>query len=326
MVIDMNLSEKVLEELAYANEPQSGEALAEKLNVSRNAVWKAVEALRQHGYEIDAATNKGYVLSENNTKLCGYLIERKLKFSSDVIFSDETDSTNAVIKRLAEDGAKEGTVAVSLSQTAGRGRLGRSFYSPPSGIYLSLLLRPKFSLQQSLMLTVAAAVAVCNAIEKNSGFECQIKWVNDVYINGKKVCGILTEGAIEAETGSLKYAVVGVGINLTAPKGGFPKDIADRADTVFKTDEIRAEIAASVSADALNGFFEYYREIDKKQFMCEYRKRSYLDGKTVTVEQDGKVVTALVLGIDENGGLIVKKGEKTELLTAGDVTIGASYA
>lgn len=317
----MNLTEKVLEQLIMTDELVSGESLAQKLMVSRNAVWKAVEALRKQGYDIEAATNKGYILSSQNMKLCGFQIKKALKNNDNILFFDETDSTNAVIKRIAEEGtAKEGTIAVALSQNSGRGRLGRSFFSPCGGIYMSILLRPSFSPEQCLMLTVAAAVAVCRAIEKNSDAKCEIKWVNDIYINGKKVCGILTEGAIEAETATLKYAVLGIGINLKLPNGGFPEDIAERAAAVYNK-EITAQKKAQLIADVVNEFFYFYENIEKKEFMKQYQMRSYLTGKTVSYERYGEVFTAKVLGIDENGGLeVLQNGEKITI-TAGDVSV-----
>ena len=317
----MNLSDQVLEKLASAAEPLSGEQIARELFVSRNAVWKAVKQLREQGYRIEAATNRGYVLAADNRRLCAAQIAAQLENGGEVLLFDEVDSTNAVLKQMADAGAPEGLAVVALRQTAGRGRRGRSFLSPEGGIYFSLLLRPAFAPQLALYATAAAAVAVCRAIEQSGGAQCRIKWVNDVYMADKKVCGILTEGAFDAETEGLRYAVVGIGINLTEPPGGFAPEIADRAAAVFGRQTVFAAQTASLAARVINTFWQFYTDIEQKGFLAEYRARSWLDGKTVTYERGGTAHSGMVLGIDEQARLLVRENGVTTALSAGDVSV-----
>ena len=205
----------------------SGEEIARTLQVSRAAVWKAVNALREDGYTIDAATNKGYRLSPDSDILSPQGIRRFLKpeyRDLDLTVLPTAPSTNALVREKANQGCPEGCVIVACEQTDGRGRYGRQFFSPvDSGVYLSLLLRPTaYSPQQATCLTAAAAAAMCQAIEAVTGQQPGIKWVNDIFLHGKKVCGILTEAAVGLETGTLNYMVLGAGVNLYPPVKGVP--------------------------------------------------------------------------------------------------------
>lgn len=319
----MELCEKVLEKIAASGAPISGAELAKELNVSRNAVWKAVNLLRTRGYKISASTNSGYMLSPDNVKLCAAQLNSRLKGCHAAVF-DTVDSTNAVLKAMAEQSAPEGTVIAALSQTAGRGRLGRSFCSPDGGIYFSVLLRPALAAELTLLITAAAAVAVCNALENAGSERCMIKWVNDIYIGERKVCGILTEGAFDAETAGLRYAVVGIGINLTEPQGGFPPEIADRAASVFGQKKLTSGQTADLTADVINRFMSLYRSLEKKEFIEEYRERSWLNGKTVSYIQNGELKSGKVIEIDDNARLIIESGGKAAALSAGEVQLRLS--
>ncbi len=229
------------------------------------------------------------------------------------------DSTNAYARNLAKDGAPEGTAVIALRQTAGRGRLGRSFYSPEGGIYLSIVLRPEISPEDTLLITAAAAVAAANAIENLSGRETKIKWVNDIYIDGKKVCGILTEGGLSHQD-ALDYAILGIGINLSTPQGGFPADLP-LAGSVFDGIEVSEDTKARLIACFADEFFKYYKNLKGKQFMSVYKEKSFLTGKTVEFEREGALYKARVLGIDDNAALIVEcEGEKLAL-SSGDAQI-----
>lgn len=214
----------------------SGAQLARELGVTRNSVWKAVNALRREGYHIDATTNRGYALSHEDDLLSASGIRRFLPADAPLFPTVRKclDSTNAEALRRAVDGAPEGTVIVAEEQTAGRGRRGRSFFSPAgTGIYLSILVRPALPAERAHLLTCSAAVAVAEAIEACAGVDASIKWVNDVYCRGKKVAGILTEGSFDLEGGVLQHAVVGIGVNVRPPHAGFPAEIAERAGAVL---------------------------------------------------------------------------------------------
>lgn len=238
----------------------------------------------------------------------------------------ETESTNKLAKQAALGGAKEGYTVIAERQTGGRGRLGRSFYSPDGGVYFSVVLRPDISPQETTFITVAAAVAVARAIEEVSGKQCLIKWVNDIYIDGKKVCGILTEGALSKSGEKLQYAVLGVGINLFEPKKGFPKDLPI-ADSIFNKKVKKCGIVqknklkAQIIAKSVNFFFEFYNKPHKSDYIKEYQRKSLLTGKRVTYTQNGETLIGEVLGIDDRARLIVKNGDKTTALYSGDVSI-----
>lgn len=210
----------------------SGAAMAKAIGVSRNAVWKAVKALRAEGYAIDAVTNRGYALSQENDLLSPQGIERFLPDSHAfaVTVRKRVDSTNAEARRRALEGAAEGTVVVAEEQTAGKGRPGKTFFSPAAtGLYLSIVLRPTLAADRGQFITCAAAVACAQAIEQVTGAESLIKWVNDIYCDGRKVAGILTEGVVDMESGHFEHAVLGIGVNVKPPADGFPHDIADVA-------------------------------------------------------------------------------------------------
>ncbi len=231
---------------------------------------------------------------------------------------DCVDSTNRIAKERGDNGAPEGLVVLADSQTAGRGRLGRSFCSPAdTGLYMSVLLRPQLPAQKALSITTAAAVAVCRAIERVSDRKAQIKWVNDVYCDGKKVCGILTEAAFDG--GNMAYAVLGIGINVNAPKNGFPADIADIAASVY--DQTKGDRNALVAA-VLDAFFEEYAHIEEKRYVDEYRARSCLVGKRVTVKAPSGDRDAVAIGVDEQCRLRVRYANgREEALSSGDVSI-----
>ena len=233
-------------------------------------------------------------------------------------YYDCVDSTNRLAKERAEQGAPEGLCILSDTQTAGRGRLGRSFCSPAgTGLYMSIVLRPTLPAQKVLSVTTAAAVAVCRAIEQVSPRTAQIKWVNDVYCDGKKVCGILTEAGFQGD--QLAYAVLGIGINVSDPEGGFPAAIADIAASVYgKERGDRAVLAAAV----LDAFFEEYAHLSEERFVEEYRARSCLVGKGITVKAPAGDRDATALGVDDQCRLLVRYTDGGEdALSAGDVSI-----
>ena len=212
----------------------SGEEIAVQLSVSRAAVWKAVNALRSDGYVIDAVPNKGYRLSMNTDILSVQGIEKYLDPQNrqlTIQVLPEVSSTNTMLREKANEETPEGYVIIANGQTEGRGRRGRSFYSPvDTGIYLSILLRPKeIATNELTNLTSMAAVAACETIEEVSGQTPGIKWVNDIYIDGRKVSGILTEASISMENGSVEYVVVGIGFNVYLPEDGFSGEIKDIA-------------------------------------------------------------------------------------------------
>lgn len=238
----------------------------------------------------------------------------------DVEIFDTLDSTNKTAKALSDE--KTQALVIAKGQTVGRGRLGRSFYSPKGGAYFSLLLRPKLSPQNALNITTAAAVAVCRAIEKLSNKNSKIKWVNDIFIDGKKVCGILCESAFSHDGTKMNYAVLGIGANLFPPENGFPDDIKQIAGSVF--DEPCEELYFDFIFQTVNEFFKMYISLEKADFWEEYKDRSFLIGKEISFIKNGENKTATVLDIEKSFGLVVKyKDGSVETLTTGEVTIGS---
>lgn len=225
----------------------------------------------------------GRIDKVDETEVRKYLKKEYQTIQLDV--RETVDSTNTLLIRKAKDGCPEIAAAIAAEQTAGKGRRGRSFYSPVNtGVYLSLLLRPKMEAAESLSMTTAAAVAVSVAIEKVFHKPVRIKWVNDVYCEGKKVVGILTEAAARPGSSMLDYAVVGIGVNIWEPEGGFPEEIRQIAGSILKRDERRKEpVRSQIAAEILNQFLDLYPSLGKYGYMEEYRQRSMVLGQQVKI-------------------------------------------
>lgn len=301
----------------------SGSELAGRLGVTRAAVWKYIKALKSDGYDIDAVTNRGYRLSASSDVVtsCGVgecLGDLAKKISVEVMPS--CTSTNSVLKEKASV-LNEWHTVIAGRQTAGRGRLGRSFFSPDgTGLYMSILLRPRLTAEEAVYITTAAAVAVCRAIDEVAGIRAEIKWVNDIFVNGKKVCGILTEASVDMESGAIEYTILGVGINVTAPDGGFPGDLSDIAGAVFegRRNNTRNRLAAAF----LKHLFLICEELPHSGFVKEYQDRCFLVGREVSVVRCGRSAPALVLGVDDKCRLIVRYADgREEALSSGEVSV-----
>lgn len=298
----------------------SGEMLAEKLQVSRTAVWKAIQSLRQEGYEIQAVTNKGYALDKASDLLSSEAIRCGLEHPEVTVqvFRD-IPSTSQAMKQMALDGClPHGSVVAANEQTRGKGRRGRKFYSPKdSGLYLSVLLYPEKTVKESLELTAEAAVAVCRAVEKCCKISLGIKWVNDLYLEEKKVCGILTEAVTDFETGDIEFAVIGIGLNLKLPKGGFPEEIREKAGAVLTGEEVvdRNRLAATIVNELL-------KETEKKGIPQEYIRRNLVPGRTICIVQENcrRVVKAKEILPDGRLRICNEQGEE-ELLSGADVSL-----
>lgn len=234
---------------------------------------------------------------------------------------DTITSTNTVLKVIGRNGAPHGTVIVAAHQTAGRGRMGRSFYSPDkTGVYFSVLLRPTLSPEDAQVITTTAAVACAEVLEEISGKEALIKWVNDIYIEGKKVCGILTEAAFTPDGSRLDFAVLGIGVNITVPKDGFPQDIKNKAGALCA--EAHEDVRGKLVANILNRFFALYNALPSRDFVRSYQQRSMLTGKDVNVLRNDTEIPAKVLSIDDSLRLIVQYTDgTTEAISSGDVSI-----
>lgn len=302
----MKLKEKILSLLNEKNtEFVSGQYLAEVCNISRNAVWKAVNSLRKEGYNIYAVQNKGYVL-DNSSMFTGEIIKSYLKSPYKIEYIPTVTSTNDIAMEYAKKGLQEDIVIVSNCQTAGRGRKGRKFYSPENaGTYFSILLRPNMHFSESLYITTAAAAAVTEAIKQLYNIDTEIKWVNDIYYNGKKICGILTEAHIDMESGIIDYAVLGIGINVFEPEESYHKDIKNIAGAAFCRNMFDNKIRCEITAKVIDIFYEYYKNLSTMTFLNTYKSRSFLTGKNITVEKNGIIQKAFVKDIDDKCRLSV---------------------
>ena len=321
----MTVKDRVLEALeAHRGTDCSGEALARALSVSRSAVWKAISQLREAGYPIEAAPNRGYRLGEDSAILSAQSIARYLTVPGlSLEVRPVVTSTNDPLRQMAEAGEPEGRVLAAAEQTAGRGRRGHSFFSPPdSGLYLSLLLRPDLSAREALSLTTCAAASVALAIEECAGIPAEIKWVNDVFCRGKKVCGILTEASLDLESGGLQYAIVGLGVNLFPPEGGFPPELEEIAGAVFDARPRGLEGRSRLAGSILNHFFSFYARIREVPFFEPYRARSFLLGKEIEILEAGGTRPALALDLDPGFSLRVREADGTvRSLSSGEVRV-----
>lgn len=322
----MTTKEKLLELLEkHKGSYLSGEEVAQTLGITRAAVWKAMKALRKEGYSIDAGTNKGYRLSEETDILSVQGISHYLTGAArdlNLFLFPKVTSTNTRMRERANAGAPEGLVLLAGTQTDGRGRYGRDFYSPAdTGLYLSLLLRPEnWTPQDAVRLTTMAAVALCESIRAMGVEEVGIKWVNDIFVKGKKACGILTEASFGMESGLLEYAVLGVGINVYPPKGGFPPELRETAGAVFPCSG--ADRKNRLAAEFLNRMMESYTHSEDFSYIERYRDDSLVLGKTVLVQSQEGEREAKVQGIDDRCRLLVTYPDGTEdCLSYGEIRI-----
>lgn len=301
----------------------SGQKIGDTLQVSRNAVWKAMQQLRSEGYHIESKPSIGYRLKTKSNILTEASVSGSLRFPCDLKVFDTVDSTNNIAKELPAGDLP--VMIIANKQEAGRGRLGRNFASPAgTGLYMTVALRPHFDLSKSLYVTMAAAVAVCRAIEKTAGVKARIKWVNDLFIGGKKVCGILTEAQTNFETGKIDSLIIGIGVNCFP--GSFPEELKEIAGAVSpqKNSFSRGELAAEI----FNELMEVLDDLDSRSFLREYRTKCFILGKNILVHPavNSRPVRARAIDIDENGGLVVEYMEgrrmrQIDTLTTGEVSI-----
>ncbi|MGN0390920.1 MAG: biotin--[acetyl-CoA-carboxylase] ligase [Wujia sp.] len=299
----------------------SGEELAGKLNVSRAAIWKAIRKLQDDGFAIEGVNNKGYMLAEDTDVLSVQGVEKYLEHDSMArleVYRTVT-STNLLLRdRTAE---QEGLVIAASEQTNGMGRLGRTFVSPAdTGIYFSILLKPQIANSEVTLLTTIAAVAVCEAIEKYTDKKPQIKWVNDVFLDTHKVCGILTQAAFQVENLEPEYVIVGIGINLYQPQDGFGEELKNIAGSVLETK--CGDIKNKILAETLNRYFYYYKHFADREFIEAYKERSFVIGKTIRVVTRESERIATAIDIDDMCHLLVEYEDGSrEYLSTGEISI-----
>lgn len=330
----MKTKEKVLNLLkSNSNSYVSGQEIAESLFMTRAAVWKAIKALREDGHEIEAVNNKGYCLISPTEALSELKIRELLPINIkdiNLYIHDEVTSTNDVARNNYYEGAGENFVVISDCQTKGRGRHGRVFYSPKgTGLYISFATTPNTDLKEGSLLVAMTSVAVSRAISDVTGIETKIKWVNDIFLDDKKVAGILTEAVTSYEAATIECAIIGIGINLYEPQGGFPDEIKKKAGALLETYDLNKSFKNELAAAVIKRFYEYYSKRDK-EFIKEYRERSNLLGNYVKIAPVGGLKEAdrdykgyaIVKAIDDDCHLMVEYEDgRSVTLTSGEVSV-----
>lgn len=322
--------ERVYQALRQAGEAYlSGQQLSAQLGITRAAVWKAVEGLRRQGCVIEAKAGAGYRLRQGCDRLTTQTVAAALSAPRDrwQVLA-EVDSTNSACRRLALEGAPDGTVVMADCQTAGRGRRGRSFQSPRGlGLFLSVLWRPECTPQALLPLTALSAVAVCRAIEQVTGVRPQIKWPNDLVLQGRKLAGILTELALESESGMVDHVVVGIGVNVHQQPQDFSPDvrrIATSLDSALQGSFDRAALAAAMmqQLDILRREVMFCPEL----WLEEYRQACLNLGRRVRLVAEGNEEQVTAVGVDNQFGLTVRHDDgRTETVRSGEVSVRGLY-
>ncbi|WP_246625013.1 biotin--[acetyl-CoA-carboxylase] ligase [Fictibacillus nanhaiensis] len=288
----------------------SGQQISDKLNCSRTAIWKHVSELRKNGYTIEAVQKRGYRLLTSPDLVTSEevsLYTGKGTFGKKFSYHLSVKSTQEIAHSLAREGAVEGSIVLADEQTGGRGRLGRAWQSPSgTGIWMSLILRPKIPLQKAPQLTLLIAVAASKAIEKVTGLEAAIKWPNDLLINGKKVAGILTE--LQAEADSIHSVIVGIGINVNQEKKHFTEEIAEIATSLAiegnKTYK-RAEIVGSILTE-IESLYQSYLQNGFGVIKLLWEARAFSLGKRITARSVSGSITGYAKGITDEGVLLLE--------------------
>lgn len=322
-------NDQVLGLLVAAEGWLSGEEMSRALGVTRAAVWKAVDTLRQNGYTISSAPRLGYRLEHSPDRLSSAAISARLPAPrtgrGEILCLETVDSTNTYLKKLAAEGAPSGTVVISDEQTGGRGRRERPFQSPPGGLYLSILLRPDCPPAEAVDLTAWAAVATCDAVEQQCGLRPDIKWTNDLLLHGRKMTGILTEMGVEGESGALQYVIAGIGINLRQSR----EDFAALG---------LGEIATSLAAEGLDGGLDrcalaarLITALDRMSdqfpacradWLARYRANCVTVGRPILLLRGGQSTPAQALAVEDDFSLRVRYADgREESVSSGEVSV-----
>ncbi|MCM3180175.1 biotin--[acetyl-CoA-carboxylase] ligase [Cytobacillus horneckiae] len=305
----------------------SGQAIADVLGCSRTAVWKHIESLRKEGFELEAVRRKGYRIIGTPDKVIADEISLGLKtedFGRSIYYEEVVETTQKVAHRLANEGAKEGTIVVAEEQSNGRGRMDRKWVSPKyTGIWLSIILRPNLPPHKAPQLTLIAAVSVVQAIEEVTGLSPEIKWPNDVLLNGKKITGILTE--MQADADRIASIIMGIGINVNQSKEDYPPELQDKATSlaIEKGQKIsRAELIQALLLK-LENLYKIYIEKGFHPIKLLWESYAVSIGKYITARTLTGAIAGKAIGITDEGVLLLEDGEgKTHHIYSADIEIG----
>ena len=323
------MKEEILRILRSADGYISGQELCNRFGVSRTAVWKAINQLKEAGYEIEAQQNKGYRLMAAPDLMTEAEIKSLMHtewVAKEVLYFDTIDSTNTKAQELAEKGYPSGTLVVADKQESGKGRRGRSWVSPSgTGIFMTLMIKPDINPNNASMLTLVAALAVAKAITSVTGEEALIKWPNDIVVNGKKVCGILTE--MNAQFDYINHIVVGIGINVH--NESFPEEISQMASSLMIEAGGKRFHRAQIIAETMSYFEQYYDTFLKTQDLSalvrEYDELLVNMNKAVRVLDPKEPFDGKAMGITPKGELIVDTWESRKLVSSGEVSVRGIY-
>lgn len=323
------MKEEILRLLRSADGYISGQELCNRFGVSRTAVWKAINQLKEDGYEIEAQQNKGYRLMTAPDLMTEAEIKSLMHtewVAKEVLYFDTIDSTNTKAQELAEKGYPSGTLVVADKQESGKGRRGRSWVSPSgTGIFMTLMIKPDINPNNASMLTLVAALAVAKAITSVTGEEAMIKWPNDIVVNGKKVCGILTE--MNAQFDYINHIVVGIGINVH--NESFPEEISQMASSLMIEAGGKRFHRAQIIAETMSYFEQYYDTFLKTQDLSalvrEYDELLVNRNKSVRVLDPKEPFDGKAMGITPKGELIVDTWESRKLVSSGEVSVRGIY-
>ncbi len=318
------VKEQILNRLRQGS-PVSGEQLGKDIGISRTAIWKHIKELRREGYQISSSPNKGYLFVSAPDRLLPEEIKSGLMthiLGQLVIFHQDVSSTQDAAKMLASQGAVEGTIIVAEVQTEGRGRIGRRWISLPEGIYFSIILRPDIQPTEALKLPLIAGVAVAQAIKEVTNVDPKLKWPNDIFIADRKVGGILTE--MSAEMDRLDWVIVGIGLNVNAPKDSFSDEIQEIA-TSLQIENGNPVSRVKLLQTLLSNLESLYDEFKKNGFestRARWKDLSNTIGAEVAVYSGAELIEGQAVDIDSDGALVVQtKDGNLQRIIAGDVSL-----
>lgn len=299
----------------------SGQEIADQLAISRTSIWKAIKTLQSEGFQIEATTNKGYLLTHEPDVLSKTTLQSLLNEKTDILeIYKQIGSTNDEAKKIVNEQSINKGILLAEEQTKGRGRLGRQFYSPhQTGLYMSLIYKNQNQLNAASITTVAA-VAVCQAIEKLTGKQPGIKWVNDIFLDGYKICGILTEGILNFETGTIDSIIVGIGLNFKEADK-IPDEFQSIIGSLFKNEKTTLT-RNHLAAEIVNQLDAMYQNLDNTDYLDEYRKRCFVLGQKVSFTEKQQSIKGVARAIDDEGGLVVELNDgQMKTLRFGEISI-----
>ena len=312
----------------HDSEYLSGQDLSDVLKISRVAVWKHIKKIQTLGYKIESKQKLGYRLVDDTEKLLPWEITRDLKtenIGKRVYYFEELDSTQNFAQQIAADKKENGTIVIAEKQTSGRGRLDRKWTSPKGGIWFSLIIHPKFDVSSSTLIPILSAVALSKSIKKSLGVETEVKWPNDIMLNGKKVAGILVDASVQAN--NIDYLILGIGINFDIDTKKLEKRLS-KTPNFYGVNSLRGNNNKTPPKILLKEFlFQFEKNLssldkgEKAKIVKEWTKKAAGIGRKITINTSSGKISGISQGIDTDGALKIKTKKKIERVLVGDVDL-----